>query len=492
MIANISSGIKKKYVDEQDDALAAQISGKAPTNHASSGTTYGVSTAAAYGHAMASSTTPKANGTAAVGTETAKFARGDHVHPLQTTVSGNAGSATKLATARTIKINGESSGVPFNGTADVTVPLARDTAPTQNSGNVITSGAVYAAIQAVRADVASVYRVKGSITWSNLIVKTDAEVGDVYNVTDGTYAGANFVCVKAKTAGESSWDKLSETLDLSPYAKTADVNAALAGKQAKVTGAATTVVSSNLTASRVIVSDSNGKIAASEITSAKLGYLSDVTSAIQAQLDAKQAKLTIDSAVSTTSTNPVQNKAVTAEINRKVTANSAVTAATKCKITYDAKGLVTAGANLAAGDIPALNASKITSGTLGSDRIPTLAISKISGLQSSLDAKQETVEAGTGISIGTDGKTINHANSVSGNTVGIGSATAVPVIKYDKQGHITNINTAQIYPPTTPGTKGQVWMSNGTGSGSWHTLVTISTSDPSGGSNGDIWFKYEA
>lgn len=119
MITNISSGIKKKYVDEQDDALAAQISGKAPTNHASSGTTYGVSTASVYGHAMASSTTPKANGTAAVGTETAKFARGDHVHPLQTTVSGNAGSATKLATARTIKINGESSGVPFNGTADI-------------------------------------------------------------------------------------------------------------------------------------------------------------------------------------------------------------------------------------------------------------------------------------------------------------------------------------------------------------------------------------
>lgn len=391
MITNISSGIKKKYVDEQDDALAAQISGKAPTNHASSGTTYGVSTPSAYGHAMASSTTPKANGTAAVGTETAKFARGDHVHPLQTTVSGNAGSATKLATARTIKINGESSGVSFNGTADVTVPLARDTAPTQNSANVITSGAVYAAIQTVKSDVASVYKVKGSITWSNLIVKTDAEVGDVYNVTDGTYAGANFVCVKAKTAGESSWDKLSETLDLSPYAKTADVNTALAGKQAKVTGAATTVVSSNLTASRALVSDANGKIAASGITSTQLGYLSGVTSAIQTQLDAKQAKLTIDSALSSTSTNPIQNKAVVIGLTGKVTANSAITAATKCKITYDAKGLVTAGANLAASDIPALDASKITSGTLGSDRIPTLAISKISGLQNSLNAKQATV-----------------------------------------------------------------------------------------------------
>lgn len=61
----------------------------------------------------ASSTTPKAAGTAAVGSETT-FARGDHVHPVQTTVSGNAGSATKLATARTID------GVSFNGTANIT------------------------------------------------------------------------------------------------------------------------------------------------------------------------------------------------------------------------------------------------------------------------------------------------------------------------------------------------------------------------------------
>ena len=60
----------------------------------------------------ASTTTPKANGTAAVGTDT-KFARGDHVHPAQTSVSGNAGSATKLQTARTIN------GAAFNGTANI-------------------------------------------------------------------------------------------------------------------------------------------------------------------------------------------------------------------------------------------------------------------------------------------------------------------------------------------------------------------------------------
>lgn len=75
--------------------------GAAPTSHASTATTYGVSTASQYGHAMASSTSPKANGTAAVGSETAKFARGDHVHPLQTSVSGSSGSCTGNAATAT-------------------------------------------------------------------------------------------------------------------------------------------------------------------------------------------------------------------------------------------------------------------------------------------------------------------------------------------------------------------------------------------------------
>lgn len=53
-------------------------------------------------------------------------------------------------------------------------------------------------------------------------------------------------------------------------------------------------------------------------------------------------------------------------------ANSGVTAGTYGKVTVDAKGRVTAGAALAAADIPALDASKITTGTLAAARIPTL------------------------------------------------------------------------------------------------------------------------
>ena len=110
-------------------------------------------------------------------------------------------------------------------------------------------------------------------------------------------------------------------------------------------------------------------------------------------------------------------------------------------------------------------------------------------VNSALAGKQATMSGGTGITL--DGATINHSNSVTAKTSYVGSATAVPRIQYDAQGHITACTTATIYPPTSAGSAGQVWVSDGSGAGAWKTLVTISTADPSGGSNGDLWFKYE-
>tara|TARA_Y100000994_G_scaffold248790_1_gene257664 strand:- start:150 stop:1958 length:1809 start_codon:yes stop_codon:yes gene_type:complete len=63
-------------------------------------------------------------------------------------------------------------------------------------------------------------------------------------------------------------------------------------KQATITGAATTIDTEDLTASRAVVSNSSGKIAVSDVTSTELGYLDGVSSAIQTQLDAKQATIT--------------------------------------------------------------------------------------------------------------------------------------------------------------------------------------------------------
>ena len=88
--------------------------GAAPTDHASTGTTYGVSTASNYGHAKASGTTPKAPGTAAVGSETAAFARGDHVHPFQVVEKGVTTAGTGAAYTATVEgITALATGVAF-------------------------------------------------------------------------------------------------------------------------------------------------------------------------------------------------------------------------------------------------------------------------------------------------------------------------------------------------------------------------------------------
>jgi len=69
---------------------------------------------------------------------------------------------------------------------------------------------------------------------------------------------------------------------------TSAVQTQIDSKQATITGGATTITSSNLTASRALQSNGSGKIEVSDVTTTELGYLDGVTSAIQTQLDAKQ------------------------------------------------------------------------------------------------------------------------------------------------------------------------------------------------------------
>ena len=89
------------------------------------------------------------------------------------------------------------------------------------------------------------------------------------------------------------------------------------------------------------------------------------------------------------------------QLKTKVDANEAITAATKTKITYDAKGLVTAGADLSEADIPELHLAKITDVTATATEVNVLdgievttaelnALDNISGnVQEQLDAKVE-------------------------------------------------------------------------------------------------------
>lgn len=64
------------------------------------------------------------------------------------------------------------------------------------------------------------------------------------------------------------------------------------------------------------------------------------------------------------------------QLATKMTGNSAITGATKCKITYDSKGLVTGGADLESGDIPDLSSTYQTK----IDSNNKLSVDYVSGL----------------------------------------------------------------------------------------------------------------
>jgi len=64
-----------------------------------------------------------------------EYSRGDHSHPLQTSVSGNAGTATKLETSRDIVLSGDASGTGvFDGTADCSISVSIQDATPSSAG----------------------------------------------------------------------------------------------------------------------------------------------------------------------------------------------------------------------------------------------------------------------------------------------------------------------------------------------------------------------
>lgn len=94
--------------------------------------------------------------------------------------------------------------------------------------------------------------------------------------------------------------------------------------------------------------------------------------------NSKQSKFNFNPSATRTYTFPDSSGTVALmdNLTSKVSGNPAITGATKTKITYDSKGLVTAGADLTESDIP------------------SLAISKVTGLQDSLTAKQNAADKG--------------------------------------------------------------------------------------------------
>lgn len=130
----------------------------------------------------------------------------------------------------------------------------------------------------------------------------------------------------------------------------------------------------------------------------------------------------------------VTEAALTSSLSGKVDANAAITGATKTKITFDSKGLVTSGADLEIGDIPTITAEK---GGLGQDASAFTGVLKASaGTFSAAELVDADVSATAAIAQSKiENLTTDLGNKVEANAAITGDTKTK--ITYDAKGLVT-------------------------------------------------------
>jgi hypothetical protein len=112
---------------------------------------------------------------------------------------------------------------------------------------------------------------------------------------------------------------------------------------------------------------------------------------------ALKTALALNNVDNTSDANKPVSTATQTALDLKVDENAAITGATKTKITYDAKGLVTAGADLAAGDLPTgIDAAKISTGLISNAEFDYLN-GLTDNIQTQFTGKQDVLVSATNI-----------------------------------------------------------------------------------------------
>lgn len=140
----------------------------------------------------------------------------------------------------------------------------------------------------------SVNPIQNKVVKSALDTKQNNITGAASTITSNDLTTSRAVISNASGKIDVS-DTTSTELEY-VHGVTSNIQNQLDSKQATITGAASTVVTNDLTTNKVVVSDNNGKIVAGSATSTEVGYLSGVTSAIQTQINSKQNKISAGTA----------------------------------------------------------------------------------------------------------------------------------------------------------------------------------------------------
>lgn len=111
---------------------------------------------------------------------------------------------------------------------------------------------------------------------------------------------ANSADVYTQSQIDTKLNTKADKTALSSYYTKTESDSLLSAKQGTITGGATTITTNDLTASRVLVSNSDGKVAVSAVTTTELDYMQGVTANIQQSLNNKVETRNYGSFVQTT------------------------------------------------------------------------------------------------------------------------------------------------------------------------------------------------
>ena len=270
---------------------------------------------------------------------------------------------------------------------------------------------------------------------SRIVVNPDSIDLATTGVTGGTYTK-----ITLDTYGRATAATSATTSDI---AEGSNLYFLDARAQAAITGGASTIVTSNLTASRALVSDGSGKVGVSAVTSTELSYLTGVSSAIQTQLNTKQpldATLTaLAGSVTAPDTMIYFSGLDTATVTSLTAYGRSIIASADASAARTTLGL-TIGTDVQAYDAD-LGAIATLSGTTGFLK-KTAANTWSLDTNTYLTGNQTITLSGDVTGSGATGIAVTLANS--GVTSGTyGSATQVPVFTVDAKGRVTGVtNTA--------------------------------------------------
>jgi hypothetical protein len=288
-----------------------------------------------------------------------------------------------------------------DGDSTFTITYASSTSFTVSSADVTSFYHVGRRVKAIGSSTGTIYGTISATTFStNTTVTVTWDSGSLSNETITIYLGAlsktndsipELVITNAKISASAAIDAakigggaVSNTEFSYLDGVTSAIQTQLNTKEATITGGATTITSADLTASRALASNASGKVAVTTVTSTELGYVSGVTSAIQTQLDAKQATITgsattIDTESLTASRAVISNSsskiAVSATTDTELGYLSGVTSAVQTQLgtkltnsnnLSDVSSTSTARTNLGLGTIATQNANNVavTGGTI--------------------------------------------------------------------------------------------------------------------------------